>query len=291
MEKTQYLRKAYYEPTIENAEILADFLRTISGRQLKIEHLRHYLFKTSWTSKELTLKARSNLQGGANYIDQLLSDGLSEHKNANCLKTTIADITKYVENLNGNDDTSFILMSTNTLPSTIHFKHATSLFYKKKLSTETSDSYQIDLLVLYALRLSLEKRIHGILKTDFVKSSNNKPVGLSKLIGIAKNLNNIHYSEGIKWNQIEWVNDWLNHHIHRNLRPYPWIIYQAIKVMEELLEPKRFETKNSKGFSFYGSTTTSDLEILKDEIKSKILQEIPNATIKWAHIHEVQKVK
>lgn len=291
MKKTQYLRKTYYEPTVENAESLTHFLRTISGKQLKIEHLRHYLFKTSWTSKDLKLKARSNLQGGADYIDQLIVDGLSKHKNFHCLKATIADITTYVDHLNGNDDTSFILMSPNTLPSTIHFKHATSLFYKKSLSAESSDSYQIDLLVLYALRLSLEKRIHGILKTDFIKSSNNKPIGLSILIEIAKNLDSINYSEGIKWNQIEWVNIWLNHHIHRNLRPYPWIIYQAIKVMEELLAPKRFETKNSKGFSFYGSTSTADLETLKNEIESKILKRIPDATIKWAHIHEVHVIR
>lgn len=291
MEKTQFLRKAYYEPTVENAENLAEFLRSTSGKQLKIEHLRHYLFKTSWTSRDIILKARSNLQGGAIYINQLLFDGLTEFKNINCLKTTIADITAYVDQLNGNDDTSFVLISTNSLPSTIHFKHATSLFYKKGLSTETNDSYEFDLLVLYALRLSLEKRIHGILKADFIKSANNKPIGLSRLIEIAKNLDNINYSEGIKWNQIEWVNDWLNHHIHRTIRPYPWIIYQSIKVMEELLEPKRYETKTSKGFSFYGSTTSSDLETLKNEIESKILKEIPNATIKWAHTHEVQKLK
>jgi len=265
-------------------------LKSIGGKQLKTEHLRHYLFKTIWTSRDLKLKARSHLQGGANYIDRLLIDGLTEGKNINCLKTTIADITTYVDHLNGSDDTSFVLMSTNTLPSTIHFNHATSLFYKKKLSTETNDSYEFDLLVLYALRLSLEKRIHGILNTDFIKPPNSKPVALSRLIGIAKNLDNINYSEEIKWNQIEWVNDWLNHHIHRNLRPYPWIIFQAIKVMEELLGPKRYETEASKGFSYYGSTTTSDLETLKNEIEAKILKEIPNATIRWAHSHEVQKL-
>jgi len=291
MEQTQYLRNAYYEPTTKNAEELAKFLASIAGKPLKVDHLRHYLLKTNWTTKDLKLKARSHLQGGAQYIEQLLTDGIDKHKNINCLKTTIADITAYVDQLNGNDDTSFVLISTNTLPSTIHFKHATSLFYKKGLSTETNDSYEFDLLVLYALRLSLEKRIHGILKTDFIKSANNKPVGLSRLIEIAKNLDNINYSEGIKWNQIEWVNDWLNHHIHRTIRPYPWIIYQAIKVMGELLEPMRYETETSKGFSFYGSTTTSDLETLKNEIMSKIMKEIPNAKIKWAHTHEVQKLK
>jgi len=291
MEQTQYLRKAYYEPTTKNVEKLANFITSISGKPLRVDHLRHYLLKTSWTTKDLTLKARSHLQGGSQYIEQLLTDGIDKHKNVNCLKTAIADITTYVDQLNGNDDTSFVLISTNTLPSTIHFKHAISLFFKKGLSTETNDSYEFDLLVLYALRLSLEKRIHGILKTDFIKSSNNKPVGLRRLIRIAKKLKNINYSEGIKWNQIEWVNDWLNHHIHRNLRPYPWIIFQAIKVMEELLEPKSYETENSKGFSFYGSTTSNDLEILKNEIESKILAEIPNAIIRWAHTHEVQKLK
>lgn len=290
MGQTQYLRKAYYEPTIEHAKELAEFLRSISSKQLKLEHLRHYLFKTSWTTRDLTLKARTHLQGGSTYIERLLLDGLDKHRNISCLKTTIADITTYVDQLNGDDDTSFILISTNTLPSTVHFKHATSLFFQKSLATETNDSYEFDLLVLYALRLSLEKRVHGILSTDFVKSSNNKPIGLSRLIGIAKTLENIKYSKVIKWNQIEWVNDWLNHHIHRNLRPYPWIIYQAIEVMEELLEPKRYETKNSKGYSFYGSTTSTDLKALRAEIESKILNEIPNAKIRWAHTHEVQKV-
>jgi hypothetical protein len=291
MEQTQFLRNAYFEPTTKNTEELANFLNSVAGKSLKVDHLRHYLLKTSWTSKDQTLKARSNLQGGAKYIEQLLIDGIDEYKNNNCLKTAIADITTYVDQLNGNDDTSFVLVSTNTLPSVIHFKHAASLFFKKSLSTETNDSYEFDLLVLYALRLSLEKRIHGILKTDFVKSANNKPVGLSRLIAITKTLQNISYSEGIKWNQIEWVNDWLNHHIHRNLRPYPWIIFQAIKVLEELIEPKRYETENSKGFSFYGSTTSNDLEILQKEIKTKIMSEIPGAKIRWTHTHEVQKLK
>jgi hypothetical protein len=60
--------------------------------------------------------------------------------------------------------------------------------------------------------------------------------------------------------------------------------------MEELLEPKIYESKNSKVFSFYGSTTSTNLKTLRTEIESKILQEIPNATIKWARTHEVQKV-
>ena len=290
MDKTQFLRKAYYEPTIENAEKLIEFLNLKGGKKLKIEHLRHYLFKTNWSSREQTLKARCHLQGGANYIDQLLEDGLTDPNNINSLKTSIADVATYVDQLNGNDDTSFIFMSTNTLPSTIHFKHATLLFFKKGLSVERNGSYEFDLLVLYALRLSLEKRIHGILKTDYIKSSNNKPLGLSRLIGIAKNLNNIHYSEGIKWNQVEWVNEWLNHHVHRSLRPYPWIVFQAIKVMGELLEPKEYETLTSKGVSFYGATTTSDIVALKNEIESKILKEVPDAIIRWAHNHEVQNV-
>lgn len=287
MEQTQFLKKAYYEPTTKNAEELANFLTSISGKPLKESHLRHYLLKTSWTSKDLTLKARSHLQGGAQYIKHLVTDGIDDHKNINCLKTTIADITNYVDELHGNDDTSFVLISTNTLPSTIHFKHATSLFFKKSLSTEINDSYDFDLLVLYALRLSLEKRIHGILKVDFILSSNNKPIGLSRFIGIAKNLENINYSEGVKWDQVEWVNDWLNHHIHRTLRPYPWIIFQAIKVMEELLEPRRYE----QGYSFYGSTTSNNLETLQAEIREKILAEVPEATISWAPTHEVQKLK
>ncbi|WP_431137974.1 hypothetical protein, partial [Psychroserpens mesophilus] len=81
---------------------------------------------------------------------------------------------------------------------------------------------------------------------------NGKNIGLSTLIKVSKGLNSVEYSNKMDWTEIEWVNNWLNHHMHRHLRPYPWIIHQALEVLIPFVDPKEPLVKSNRTIhSFY----------------------------------------
>jgi hypothetical protein len=59
-----------------------------------------------------------------------------------------------------------------------------------------------------------------------------KNIGLNSLIKLSKELKTVKYSKAVNWTEIEWINIWINHHMHRHIRPYPWVIYQAIELID-----------------------------------------------------------
>lgn len=282
------IRKTYEEPSKENTQSLIKFLDEISGNELKIAYIRQYLFKTTWKGKEDIIRSRCHLKAASTYMKYLIENDLSKEQNRNALVTTIADISPYVNKMKEPNDPTFSIGSTNDLPSTVHYGHAKKLFFDKTLLPTTNGSYSFDLTTLYILRLSIEKRIKGILGLDFIKrSTKNTFIGLKQIINIAKKLKTVKYDESINWHQIIWVNDWLNHHIHRNLRPYPWVIYQSILVLDTILEI----VEHNGGYSYYGSSVTTDKVILRQEIEDEILHFFPDASIFWANTHKVREIK
>jgi hypothetical protein len=197
------------------------------------------------------------------------------------VKAVIADIAPYVKKLDLNEDVSFILLSTNTLPSAIHFDIASRLFLTHQIRDQNQNNYGTDLLAIYSLRLSLESRIRGLLGIDFA-TINGKPVGLNKLIKVAKTLKSVKYSETVNWTEIEWVNEWINHHMHRLLRPHPWIIYQAIESLKSFLDPKDPVTLDDRTtYSFYSATYVVNERELHNEIESALKVECPTMVITW----------
>lgn len=150
--------------------------------------------------------------------------------------------------------------------------------------------YDLDILVLYALRLSLERRILGFLGIDFI-ISNEKPVGLSKLLKIVKKLDNVIYKDEIDWDKIEVVNNWINHHMHRHLRPYPWVIHQAFEVVDPLLEKSKVIDGNTIHYSIHASTFVHDEEAFHAEIEERINAEMPNVYIAWKANKDILKRK
>lgn len=287
MAVSRIIRKTYEDPTKENTQSLIKFLDKISGNELKEACIRQYLFKTTWKGKDQIIRSRCHLKAASSYLNYLLENDITKEQHRNALITTIADISPYVNKLSDPNDPTFSIGSTNTLPSTIHYGYAKKLFFDKILLATSNGSYSFDLTTLYILRLSLEKRINGILGLDFIqRSSTNTFIGLKQVINIAKKLKTVTYHESINWQQIIWVNDWLNHHIHRNLRPYPWIIYQSILVLDTVLEI----VEHNGGYSYYGSSVTTDKGILRQEIEDEILHFFPDATIYWASTHEVREI-
>ncbi len=232
MKKTNILKTVYVNSNLENVENLIDYLSAIGGKPLTIKCKRQNAFKTSWTDKETKLLTRCHIQNALEYLCFIKESFKKEQ-----LRTVVADLAIYVNTLDSNEDTSFIIISTNTIPSAIQFDSAKRLFYNHQIRKQNQNNYATDLLTLYAIRLSLESRVRGLLGIDYATNT-GKNIGLSTLIKISKTLTSVEYSTSVDWIEIEWVNNWLNHHMHRHIRPYPWNIHQALEVLKPFVDPK-----------------------------------------------------
>jgi len=282
LKKTSYLKTAYSELTEKSVDSLISYLERIGGKSLKTKSKRQNAFKTSWTERERNLLTRCHIQNAAeylNYIKKSFSKGQ--------LRVVIADLADYVEFLDSNEDTSFIILSTNTQPSAVKFDSAKRLFYNHQIREQNQNNYSTDLLTLYAIRLSLESRVRGLLGIDFA-TTNGKNIGLSTLIKVSKGLNSVEYSNKMDWTEIEWVNNWLNHHMHRHLRPYPWIIHQALEVLIPFVDPKEPLVKSNRTIhSFYSATCVKDEGALKTEVESKLKEIYSDIKIRWLKKREI----
>lgn len=272
--------------TNKNLDNLIAYLQEIGGKPLTTSCKRQNAFKTSWLNKENKLLARCHVQNASEYLSFLREDIKRKQ-----LRTVVADITHFVELLDPNEDTSFIILSTNTQASAIQFDNAKRLFYNHQIRRQYQNNYSIDLLNLYAIRLSLESRVRGLLGIDYATTNRNN-IGLSTLIKISKNLKSIEYSEKIKWTEIEWVNNWLNHHMHRHIRPYPWIIHQALEILKPFVDPKEPLIKSDRTIhSFYSATYVNDESALENEIELKLKELYPEVEIRWLNKREIVKKK
>jgi hypothetical protein len=281
---TTHLKSAYNNLTKETLDGLINYLKNIGGNSLTVICRRQNAFKTKWTKGELKLRSRCHIQNAVDYL-QYIEDKYSERQ----IKVVIADISKYVHYLDANEDVGFIILSTNTLPSAIHFDTAKRLFYTHQIRDQNQNNYNTDLLAIYALRLALENRIRGLLGIDFAINK-GKNVGLASLIKVCKGLKSVKYSDTVNWTVIEWVNDWLNHYMHRHIRPYPWIIHQAIESLKTFIDPKEpLVTESSTIHSFYSATYVESEEELHQEIASALKLERPDIEIAWLSKREVLK--
>lgn len=279
------LSEIYQNPDSKSILNLIRYLNEISGKELKLTLIRQFLFKYRWKKSEQQLIARCHIKGASKYLDHLLNKKPEIEKKE--IQIIIADLTEYVQILDPNQNTTFILVSTNVLPSFIHFKHAQELFYNHEIRKDFRNNYSIDLLVLYSLRLTLEKRVNGILGIDYIKNKHGKAIGLQNKIKITKGLKNIEYPQNLKWDEIGFINDWLNHYMHRNIRPYPWIIHQAFDILDNLLGMVETKDSKSRSMSYYGSTIVQDSAKLDIEVKELIEENFPDSTVRWKKRQEI----
>ncbi|TVZ15612.1 hypothetical protein [Maribacter sp. MAR_2009_72] len=280
MEKTYFLKSAYTEFTNESIDSIINYLKEVGGKSLTSKCKRQNAFKVSWTDKENKLLARCHVQNAAEYLS-CIRNNITKSQ----LRIVVADIADYVQFLDSKEDTSFIILSTNTQPSAIQFDSASRLFYTHQIREQNKNNYSTDLLTLYAIRLSLESRVRGLLGIDYATSKRGN-IGLSTLIKISKNLKTVRYSSDTDWTEIEWVNIWLNHHMHRHLRPYPWIIHQSLEVLKPFVDPKKTTSR-----SFYSATYVKDESTLEKEITENLKELFPEVKIKWLNKREIVKEK
>lgn len=285
LNKTTHLKSAYNNSNNENIEILINYLKKIGGKPLTVSCRRQNAFKTKWEKPEVKLRNRCHIQNAVEYLYAIKDN--SSHSQ---IKVVIADIVKYVEVLDDNEDISFVLLSTNTLPSAIHFDIAKRLFLTHQIRDQNQNNYNTDLLTVYALRLSLENRIRGFLGIDYA-TNKGKNVGLNSLIKISKGLQSVQYLKSLNWIEIEWINDWVNHHMHRHLRPYPWIIYQALESLKSFIDPKDpVYIKNRTLYSFYSATYVINEDEFQNEIESSLKLVYPDIVITWLDKREILKI-
>lgn len=285
--KTQFLKKAYIKPDFDSIKELCLYLDTISGKELNISLVRQYLFKSAWNEKENKIKLRCHLKAASIYLMFFLNNEINYKKEQ--IQIVVADLAKYISEFDKDEDTTFIFISTNVLPSAVHFKITEQLFYKNNIDSSRRDNYKTDLLTIYSLRLSLEKRIRGLLGIDYA-TNRSQNIGLNSLIKTAKTLKNITYSEKINWAQIEFVNKWLNHFMHRNIRPYPWCIHQAFEVLKPLIDPiDPIVVSDKKIFSFYSASYVKNESLFEKEINQSLKSAFPEIEIKWKMEREILK--
>ena len=284
--KTDYCKRVYFNTDNQNSiDDLIDYLTKISGKSLKTSRIRHYIFKTSWKSKENLDRSRCQIKAGIEYLKFLRNRENSKQQ----IQTLIADILPYIESLDDYEDISFIIGNSNIIHSTIHFHSAKNLFFNHQILKSHQDNYMSDLLTVYSLRLSLEKKIRAMLGIDYAKKSNGSKVGLSTFIDTLKEITCIQYFEKIDWQEIILVNDWANHFMHRHIRPYPWTIYQAILILEPLLNSKKpIKLKSGQNLYSFDSPGYIEKEKEYDEEIEKILnRKIPDIQISKLDYKEI----
>lgn len=282
MDKTTNLKTVYLDTNLDNVIQLINYFKTIGGKEISLSCRRQNGFKTKWSKKEENLRTRCHIQNAAEYLYSIKNDFSIEQ-----IKIVIADIATYIKILDTNEDVDFILLSTNTLPSAIHFDTARNLFYTHNIREQNKNNYSTDLLTLYSLRLSLESRIKGLLGIDFA-TDKGKPIGLNTFIKISKNLKSVNYSNKFDWTEIDWVNEWINHHMHRLIRPYPWIIHQAIETLKTFIDPKEpVKIKEKIICSFYSATIVENEKELQREVETALKSKYPTINIQWKTSREI----
>ncbi|WP_407557924.1 hypothetical protein [Winogradskyella sp. 4-2091] len=78
--------------------------------------------------------------------------------------------------------------------------------------------------------------------------------------------------------------------MHRHIRPFPWVIYQSIKTLKPLLDPKEPLLKNGREIhSFYSATFVENENEFEKEIISKLKEKYENIEINWNSKREISK--
>lgn len=273
----------FQSPTTENVTSFASSVKERITKKPKANGVFDCVFKTNWNENENIHWQKSNIIAACDYLINLNEEypELFEIK----AKTCLADLSRILRDFFKDEDYSK-LFNTNTSPSFTYWNLVESLNLSKEVSKSTGSSSN-DLPILYLMRLSLESRVHGFLGIDFI-SANGKRVELSQLIKISKELKSLKFDPKINWDRIEKINVWMNHFMHRHIRPFPWTIDLAIKELRPLFSWSNREHIDFEEFGWYLSTiATSQNELLR-EIKSKLQERFgEDVSIKWSGTHEI----
>ena len=277
MNSTEILKNTFYNPTDKNLTESIDYLTTLSKTVFKESHRREFILKTSWKEKEFKKRDLCHVQSATKYFSDN-KDFLKQEQ----IKIVIADLSYFLKRLKAHQNFDFLLGNTNIVPIVINLKIARSIFTNHQIPGEHKDSYSSGTLSIYALRLSLEQRIRGLLGIIYAENK-GRPIGLASLIKIAKDLKSVEYHQSINWTQIELVNKWINHFMHRALRPEPWTIYESFEILQPLIDPTFSLIKEGREYhSWHNAAFVLDADEYKNEVKTEIRRKYGEVKIHWA---------
>ena len=97
------LKKSYPKPSSSNVKKLIDYLSTIAGKSISLSSIRQNIFKTKWSSKDILLRNRCQVQAAIHYLQHILrTQNVDESKED--IRTLIADIAPYVRGLDKKEE-------------------------------------------------------------------------------------------------------------------------------------------------------------------------------------------
>lgn len=277
----------YNNPSPESIKKLIETLKSIVGKPFNINRIYNLIFnKKNWNEKEHINFQKANILAACEYLTYLGKQGVNENYAQN-VRTCLAGLNLILKEYLKDKYEECSTININYISSFSHFQMTKSLFENNSLPTKMDNRIHLDLPVLYLLRLSLEGRVHGFLGIDIIRIK-NRPLDFSKILKITSKMKSISFNSEINWCNISIVNDWINHFMHRHLRPYPWTIFYAIKIISPLFEKGVFRFSDGMTHSIYASTQIQNRESLKNEL-IEIVKTDYNADpfIIWALNHEV----
>lgn len=274
----------------KNVESFIIYTSSLFKKEYKLNGINRLIFKKKWQKKEYEPYCRANIRAALVYLDFLVKnhDENFESNVRNCLADLYPFYKEIFPNLCDKND----LINVNQLSSFLHFDIAKSLFYKNTILPKLQKKNYIDLPVVYLLRLCLESKVYGILGIDYIHIDNSS-TQLSKILEIVPSLKTIEFSSQINWSMIQDINDWINHFMHRNLRPFPWTIHFAFQQLEPFFKVGSRNFGNTVSHSVYASAFLENKDSYIREIQQKFKELYPEkeVKIKWRMIQEVHLKK
>jgi hypothetical protein len=74
---------------------------------------------------------------------------------------------------------------------------------------------------------------------------------------------------------------WLNHNMHRALRPEPYVLHEVIQYLEPIFKADKIENEKGTMYSIHSSAYVDDLNAFHTEVEQLLQTEFPDCKIQW----------
>lgn len=268
---------------IERGDALLAYLRPFSIK-MKPNGLLHVILKRNWKLTEQITRDQASITLAINYIEYILFKIPDQPTHLEAFKqsliTTIADLFSVVKRLDSSLGNKFLLGSTNTQSTSVQYLHAEILFYTNKIG-DGLNRYEIDHIIIPFLRTILESKIKHVLGVDIFRDDKNKSVEISRLLELLPKLKTIQLDKAFDVSMLKLIMEWLNHHMHRNLRPPPYIIHAVFEYLKPIFAPGQRKKGNQNLLSINISAFASDLGVYHQEVEQVLKEKYPKCFISW----------
>lgn len=273
-------------------EDFLNYLNQHSGSFKQNELLRQVL-SIKWQKKDIKARDKAIVQSASNYIShflKLIENNVDSREDyISNIKTGLADLKPSICRIDSDIDFNFIIGNTNIQQSSIQYKIVEALFYENSLR-KSATKYELDHLTVPFLRTILESKIKSIIGVDILRDSKNFAIDLSEILKVLPQLKSVTLNKAYDPNILSMIMKWLNHLMHRNLRPESYILYQVLQYVEPMFKPGKIVHDKGVLFSINISVFTNDLEAYHSEIEKILNSKFSGCYIQWKS-KEVSSIK